>query len=254
MKKILCGLLLPAVLMCFTPAAMADVDFWIHHRSEGWLVADKSDYTQAKFAGVFLGLEAVGSADTEPQERALILTGGKYSYHLGDGLVDVDNTVSTDQKFDLRWVEEDREYVPVNEDGEDLHGFQRNADTGLNGIKVRWTGTPEGNTTLPNFISTQAQLESGAPYVTLTRNASGDVTGFTVSLVMASDPTAPVAVEGAQIRMRFRQNDEWVRFTWTDSEGNRWKGYEGAALTDTLSTPIPAAEFGGVEVTVRKDS
>ncbi|MCR5346731.1 MAG: SYNERG-CTERM sorting domain-containing protein, partial [Fretibacterium sp.] len=41
---------------------------------------------------------------------------------------------------------------------------------------------------------------------------------------------------------------------WTDSEGNRWKGYEGAALTDTLSTPIPAAEFGGVEVTVRKDS
>ena len=248
MKKVLCGVLLLAVLACFAPAALADVDFWVQHRSEGWLVSDKADYTHAEFDGVSLGLEQSG--DNEPQERQLTITGGAYSYRYQGRLVEVDNTSSSAKEtFALKWVEEDKEYVPVNQDNEEF-AFQGKADTGLNGVTVSWTGNPAGSATLPNFTSTAVQLATAVPYVTLTRDSSKNVTGFTVRMVKASDPTTPVAVENVQLQVRVGQNGSWKQRTWTDT-GKNWKAYNGSDLPNTLATPIPAAEFTGVDVRVR---
>ena len=257
MKKVLCGVLLLALLACFAPAAGADTDLWFHHRSEAWLVHDEPAYETSGFTGVFLGLETVGNADTEPQERELIIAGGKYSYRGHDGeLMDVDNTATGAQRaFGLRWVEEDREYVPINEDGEDLGGFQREANTGLSGVGVYWTGYPEGNRTLPNFIGTDEQLRTGVPYVRLERNENGHVTGFTVSMGEAQAPATPLPVN-VKFQVRFSRNGRWVKHEWKDPDDPQsplWKTYTGTPLTGSLAEPIAPWDFCGVQLRVKRN-
>lgn len=255
MKKALCGILLLAALLSFAPAAGAEVElkFFSYYSSQVCLFDDKPDYDTALFDCLVLELDSrVVANDLYMNAKGTITVNGSFKYAEGE---DTEKTV-TDGSASVALEE-------IADTGEPLVYLSSTPVWGdavdggsLNGKKVSWsfddtTDLQDGEATLPNFISTKDQLAAAVPYITLDRDSSRAITGFTVSMVMSGDQTTPVAVENLRLLVAFESETAWETYNWTD--GSTWKAYAGAPLTDTLSRPIPEQDFRGMEVCVRRD-
>ena len=255
MRKALCGILLLAALLSFAPAAGADVELELFswYSSQVCLFDDKPDYDTTLFDCLFLELDSkIAANDLHMNAKGTITVNGSFKYQEGE---DTEKTVTNGSASVA--------LIPITNIGEPLSYLSHTpfwgdavAGGSLNGKKVSWTfddttDLQDGEATLPNFISTKDQLAAAVPYITLNRDSSKALTGFTVSMVRPGDPTTPMAVENLRLMVAFESETAWGAYKWAD--GSTWKDYAGAPLTETLNEPIAEQDFTGIEVSVRKD-
>lgn len=186
--------------------ATAEQSLWSVHVSEADLVDNKADYRMVEFFSEEFAVEDdVKMTEALLKEKgSFTILGGRYTFRNGD---EDEAVVGADKTFDLLPEEgaeagDDLFFEPRNAKGEWI-GFRGAADGGLQGRTVKWDllGT-EGTETIPNWRTTQRQLETYVPYVELIREGE-NVTGVRWRLVNPKAPSQPVSLpEGSKVRVR----------------------------------------------------
>lgn len=207
-KLLLCMVL---AVLAASPAVSSESYVSATHQSIADIKDGKADLSSARFRMMEL------SINSDYYGRGtMTLSGGRYSYWDGKALQTVTgepHTFSSDDDSFAHW------------------DFLREADGGLNGLNVSWTfpdnPSENGSDTLPNFRTTQQQLDSFVPYVEYVY--SGDkVSGFTVRLVNPSNVSVPVVQNvNANVSVSFSLADNLGHFSF----GCVWLGFwEGIDL------------------------
>lgn len=236
-------------VMLGVSSACAESYLWSDHSSIAGLTSGRSDYSAARFLGLWFDIEN----DTEATEQytsltgSLTLGGGNYSYWDGTEM----KTVSgTSQTFDLvpqpgLSVGDDYvEYWLRTENSEQIT-FLKEAESSLAGVSASWTfpDMPSMNnqTVIPSFRTTQQQLASFVPYVEPVLDGE-NVTAIRWRIVNPSDVTVPVSQD---FDMGFRLSGLFDRDhnNRADPEGGRSEQYIPAGTTpeDTIELPEPVA-------------
>jgi hypothetical protein len=88
----------------------------------------------------------------------------------------------------MRWTSDPKPGVISSASG-NKYGLEGNAETALSGrpFSVKIAGISDLSGLLPNIRTTKQQLDNCAPFVSLTRDSNGKVTGFTLRFVKSSD-------------------------------------------------------------------
>ena len=217
------GLLVLFLLAASAPAT-AEQQLWSVHISEADLVENKADYRMGEFLREEFSVEDNDVKMTEAllkEKGSFTILGGRYTFWNGDRDEAVDGA---DKTFDLLPEEgaeagDDLVFDPRNAKGKWID-FEGAADGGLQGRTVRWSllGT-ERTETIPNWRTTQRQLETYVPYVELIRDG-GNVTGVRWRLVNPKAPSQPVSLpEASDVRVRAFDrsgnrvlNGDWKKF------------------------------------------
>ena len=186
--------------------ATAEQQLWSFHVSEADLVDNKADYRMGEFLREEFEIRDYDVKMTEAllkEKGSFTILGGRYTFWNGDEDETVDGT---DKTFDLLPEEgaeagDDLSFDPKNAKGEWI-SFWGTADGGLQGRTVRWSLLgKEGTETIPNWRTTQRQLETYVPYVELIRDGES-VTGVRWRLVNPKAPSQPVPLpEISQVRV-----------------------------------------------------
>ncbi len=180
------------------------------------IVNGKSDYSNARFDGLFFLIEAnnvMVEARHFTAEGSVTIPGGGYS--LRDDNTDEELGVTiptgTDKTFKLMMHRSAApgdtyiEYQPVDENDTILN-FAGGAEN-LAGRTLTWTLPAElnlsGSEALSNFKSTSQQLAQGVPYVELV-SADGKLTAINYKIVTASDTSTAITPSyRTDFRLRF---------------------------------------------------
>ena len=203
--------------------ATAEQSLWSVHVSEADLVDNKADYRMVEFFSEEFAVEDdVKMTEALLKEKgSFTILGGRYTFWNGDQDEAVDGA---DKTFDLL-PEEGAEagdefwFEPKNAKGKWI-SFWGAADGGLQGRTVKWSLLgKEGMETIPNWRTTQRQLETYVPYVELIRDGE-NVTGVRWRLVNPKAPSQPVSLpELSYVRVRVFDrsgkrvlNGDWKKF------------------------------------------
>ena len=221
------GLAAACVLaVCTALPAWAEPYLWSSHQSNASIMDGKTVYDAARFHRVYLSVEDDDTLAEQKHKDAagtLKLLGGQYSFHDGTALVDV---AGTPREFalaedEIELGEKGISYMLSDSKGDEI-GFQKAADHGLGGVKAEWTfpALPELNGTgiIPNFRTTQQQLDSYVPYVELIKSGA-NVTGVRWRVVNLGNPAQPRPLDvKSRVRVRiWDRNDRRVYSKWQDS-------------------------------------
>ncbi len=197
-KLLLCMVL---AVLAASPAVSSESSLYAVHQSIADIKDGKADLSNARFRMMEL------SINSDYYERGtMTLSGGRYSYWDGKAVQTVTEEPHT---FELR-----DSFMPIVSNDEVY--FLREAEGGLNGVNVSWNFPDDpsmnGSTTLPNFRTTQQQLDSFVPYVEYVY--SGDkVSGFMVRLVNPSNVSVPVVQNvNANVSVSFSLADNLGHF------------------------------------------
>lgn len=209
-KKVLACLLL---VVLWSSCAFADWELWNAHDSVAGLTDGKADYSDARFNSLYFSVihtDTPVTKETAHLTGSITLSGGNYSFWNGKEIQKVSGTQQTFKLGMETWLASGDEvaYQPFDEAGGELKlGIE--SDSGLNGVTMSWQFPDDpsinGTFTMPNYLTTQEQLNSGVLYFELIR--SGDVvTGVNWRVVKASDTSTAVA---QNFRMRFKRFEIW---------------------------------------------
>lgn len=231
------------------------------HYFDASLVNGKSDYSNAKFSGIFLLVEAdnvMAEARHFTAEGSMTIPGGGYS--LRDDNTDeelgVTIPVGTDKTFKLmmhRSVAPGStvvEYQPIDENGVILN-FSGGAEN-FAGRTVTWTLPAEfnlsGSATIRNFKSTAEQLASGVPYFEIV-SKDGYITAINYRIVTSSDTSTAITPSyRTDFRLRFD------RITPDEAEGKYYRSSwinNSTSGTWTLGKPQPLSNMESITVFYR---
>ncbi|MBR0279115.1 MAG: hypothetical protein IJQ75_03950, partial [Synergistaceae bacterium] len=212
MKKYI-ALFMAVCIVAVGSSAWAATHLWIPHHSMASLSNGEADYSDARFTDIYFPLiydDTPVTKETAQLTGSITISGGRYSFWNGREIQKVSGTSMTYKLGLERGLDSGDEaaYQAFTEAGNYLRcGVE--ADNGLNGVTMSWNfpdvPSMNGTFTLPNFRTTQEQLENGVLYFEFIR--SGDVvTGVNWRVVKASDTLTPVSQD---FRMRFNNFEVW---------------------------------------------
>ena len=224
------------------------------------LVNGKSDYSNARFDGLFFLIEAdnvMAEARHFTAEGSVTIPGGGYS--LRDDTTDEELGVTipagTDKTFKLmmhRSIAPGNTYVeyqPVDENDTILN-FSGGAEN-LAGRTLTWTLPAElnlsGSAALSSFKSTAEQLATGAPYFEIV-SRDGNITAINYKIVTASDTSTAITPSyrtDFQIRFDRITPDATGKYYYSSWMNNRASG------TWTLEKPQPLSNMENITVDYR---
>ena len=195
-KKVLACLLL-VVLWC--SCAFGEVTLYHAHRSIASLTDGHSDYSDARFLNFYVAATDFEGSATQADLNltgTMTLSGGNYSFWNGRNGGMLTNS-GTQRTFGLaagNWMSNIGDsivYSPMTTSGDEIM-FCLGADGGLNGVNVSWNlSSYSGQGTIPNYKTTQQQLDSCVPYIEFIRSGT-QVTGARWRVVNPSDTSTPV--------------------------------------------------------------
>lgn len=250
-KKLLA---LAAVLLLSVQCAWADAQLWTGHYSVSEMADGHSDYSSARFYRMRITVDDTSRTPTQEYlnlKGALTIHGGTYSFinnKLCQAVSGTSQTLTLSKDMDLDFTA--LQYVPRDSEGNTIY-FVMSADNGLNGVDVSWSFPDmpsfDGQGIIPDFRSTQQQLDSFVPYIEYIRSGS-DVTGLKWRVVKPSDPTTPVSQD---FNMTFRLVsviDTGFYNLGIEQEEHEITAGETPEGTFMFSEPISASEIGAVDV------
>ena len=210
MRKMICAFML-VCLVC--TGAWGATELWNAHDSVASLTDGKADYSDAKFEALYFSVihnDTPVTKETAHITGSITLSGGNYSFWNGTEIQKVSGTPMTYKLGLETWLVSGDEaaYQPFDDAGGELKlGIE--SDNGLNGVNMSWNFPDDpsmnGTFTMPNYMTTQEQLDSCVLYFEFVR--SGDVvTGINWRVVGASDTATPVPQD---FRMRFATFEVW---------------------------------------------
>ena len=208
-KLLLCFVLVTAMVS----AAFGEAELWHSHISLADLTDGKTDYSNARFNALYFTVihnDVPVTKETDHLTGSITLSGGRYSFWNGREIQKVAGTPMTYKLGLETWLVsgDQAAYQPFDDAGGELKlGIE--ANNGLNGVSMSWNFPDDpsmnGTFTMPNFLTTQEQLNNGVLYFEFIR--SGDVvTGINWRIVKASDTSAPAVQD---FRMRFNTFEVW---------------------------------------------
>ena len=203
LKKFL--LCLALVIACAS-SAFGEPHLWSCHYSIAGLDGGHSNYSDARFFYVALTVDDNNQKATSQHvnlEGNMTISGGKYSFNYDQVCQAVSGgsrqfKLSADMK-----INENLEYALFDNNNKQIF-FVESADNGLNNVNVSWNfpnmPSLNGQGVIPNFRTTQEQLNSFVPYVEYIRSGSA-ITGLRWRVVNPSDTSSP-AVQNFNMKIR----------------------------------------------------
>ncbi len=254
-KKVLACLLL-VVLWC--SCAFGATELWNTHHSVASITDGKADYSDARFSVLYFSVihtDTPVTKETAHLTGSITLSGGNYSFWNGKEIQKVSGTQQTFKLGMETWLASGDEvaYQLFDDAGGELKmGVE--SDNGLNGVTMSWNFPDDpsinGSFTMPNYLTTQEQLNSGVLYFEFIR--SGDVvTGIDWRVVKASDTATPVAQD---FRRRFQSFEIW-NYDESKILNDRPRIYIEAGETPEgtyeFSTPIKESDIARIRTRLR---
>ncbi|MBR1657370.1 MAG: putative Ig domain-containing protein [Synergistaceae bacterium] len=212
-KKVLACLLL---LLMAASGAWASTNLWIPHHSIASITDGKADYSDARFTDMYFPVlydDVPVTKELAKITGSLTISGGRYSFWNGTELQKISGTPMTYRLGLETGLDSGDEtaYQAFTEAGNYLRcGVE--ADNGLNGVTMSWNfpdnPSMNGTYTLPNFMTTQEQLDSCVLYFEFipSETDATEITGIAWRIVNASDTSTAVA---QVFRMRFNNFEVW---------------------------------------------
>ncbi len=200
-KKVLACLLL---VVLWSSCAFGEVTLSHIHRSITDFVNGKPDYTNARFLSFWVGATNYDAQATQEDVNltgSMTFSGGSYSFWNGrnGGMLTNSETQRTFGLASVMSIGNELEYVPHTASGDNII-FCLSADNGLNGVNVSWNfpdmPSYNGQGTIPNYRTTQEQLESYVPYVEYISLGS-QVTGLRWRVVSPDNTSEAVTLDFA---------------------------------------------------------
>ena len=197
-KKVLSCIM---VLLLWATGALANWRLTTVHRSIANFVNGKPDYSTARFLGLWSGVTNYDAQATQQDvnlKGSVTFSGGSYSFWNGkQGMTRISGTPNTFGLTEVMGVGYALEYVPITASGDSMI-FCLEADGGLNGVNVSWNFPDKpsynGQGTIPNYMTTQEQLNTYVPYVEYISSGS-QVTGLRWRLVRPDNTAEAVTLD-----------------------------------------------------------
>ena len=212
MKKYI-ALFMAVCIVAVGSCSFGATELWLAHDSVAKLTNGEADYSAAYFSALYFTVihtDTPVTKETAHLTGSITLSGGNYSFWNGKEMQKVSGTPMTYKLGLETWLVSGDEaaYQPFDDAGGELKcGIE--SDSGLNGVTMSWNFPDDpsinGTFTVPHYLTTQEQLDSGVLYFEFIR--SGDVvTGVNWRIVKASDTATPVAQD---FRRRFQSFEIW---------------------------------------------
>lgn len=189
------------VLLLWTAGALADWKLTTVHRSIVNFANGEPDYSTARFLGVWSGATNYDAQMTKEDVNLkgnITFSGGNYSFWNGKkGMSKISGTPYTFGLIPVQDVGGPLEYVPITASADSVV-FCLEANGGLNGVNVSWNFPDKpsynGQGTVPNYRTTQEQLNTFVPYVEYISSGS-QVTGLRWRLVSPDNTAEAVTLD-----------------------------------------------------------
>ena len=232
---------------------------WNRHTSNASLINGKSDYSDAKFLGIYLTVDndnTINEAKFIEQTGTITIPGGGYTvknYSSGEDIESV--TSGTDKDFTVKIKyffadASDYEFSPIDDSGNVIL-FAGGAEKGFNGKEITWTFPEEwnidGSATIPNYKSVAEQLADFVPYLEIT-SADNAITSIKYKLVKSNDVSTTVTPSNnfdIAVRIPKKESDFSGTLYNSDWINNSTSG------TLELSSPISLSDVNYVAARIR---
>ena len=245
MKKYVVLLLSSLLLVMAVSGAWADVN--LHLYTAHWSIAEitggKSDYSEARFLKFdvnALDFDFITSSKDAYLKGSMTLSGGNYSFLDSKSVMrKISGTPHTFEFGSLYGVNSLMHYGPLTASGEETV-FCLSADNGLNGVNVSWNfpdmPSYNGQGTIPNYRTTQEQLDSIVPYIEYIYEGS-NVKGLKWRVVNPADTSKPLPQD---FDMYFQVEAVYSAEGWADGVTLYNPGsWDGSTLTHIPAGSIP---------------
>lgn len=248
-KKVLACLLL---VVLWSSCAFGELSLFTSHRSIVDFVDGKPDYSTARFLAFWVHAVSDNLATQEDLNLtgSMSFSGGNYSFwDSKNGMRKISDTPYTFGLASTSGVGGELGYEPFTASG-DVIAFCLSADGGLNSVDVSWNfpgnASYNGQGTIPNYRTTQEQLESYVPYVEYISSGT-QVTGLRWRMVSPDKTSEAVTLDFASGFI--------VSEIWNASGNNLYSGEWATIETGnpvsgevTFDTPINEADISRIRV------
>lgn len=231
MKKYI-ALFMAVCIVAVGSCAFGEVSLFTSHRTIVDFVGGKPDYNSARFLGVWVHALSDNPATQEDLNLtgSMSFSGGNYAFwDSKNGMRKISGTPHTFGLASTSSVGGELGYEPFTASGDDIV-FCLSADGGLNGVNVSWNfpdkSSYNGQGTIPNYRTTQEQLESYVPYVEYISSGT-QVTGLRWRVVSPDNTSEAVTLDFAS---SFIVADIW------NTSGNHL--YSGGWATIEAGNPV----------------